>query len=79
MKKMEIYDQDGKLNTGKYLGLMAVAGAIVGVTVQLGASAVEGIRNKYREHKYREHKFKKLAKQMESNLEALQDNIKESE
>ena len=74
MKKMEIYDQDGKLNTGKYLGLMAVAGAIVGVTVQLGASAVEGIRNKYREHK-----LKKLAKQMESNLEALQDNIKESE
>ena len=37
MKKMEIYDQDGKLNTRKYLGLMAVAGAIVGVTVQLGA------------------------------------------
>lgn len=53
MKKMEIYDQDGKLNTGKYLGLMAVAGAIVGVTVQLGASAVEGIRNKYREHKFK--------------------------
>lgn len=74
MKKMEIYDQDGKLNTGKYLGLMAITGAIVGVTVQLGASAVEGIRNKYREHK-----FKKLAKQMESNLETLQDNIKESE
>ena len=22
MKKMEIYDQDGKLNTGKYLGLI---------------------------------------------------------
>lgn len=74
MKKMEIYDQDGKLNTGKYLGLMAITGAIVGVTVQLGVSAVEGIRNKYRQHK-----LKKLAKQMESNLEALQDNIKESE
>lgn len=74
MKKMEIYDQDGKLNTGKYLGLMAITGAVVGVTVQLGASAIDAIRNKYREHK-----FKKLAKQMESNLEALQDNIKESE
>ena len=74
MKKIGIYDQDGKLNAGKYLGLMAIAGAIVGATVQLGASAVEGIRNKYREHK-----FKKLAKQMGSNLEALQDNIKESE